>query len=94
MFGALWRGVTRGGAYAGLVSGFVTFLVLHAQLLDPAWFGPGVLHDIVAWLYVEGVNPFSCASIAGLVSVACTILGSKLTRPLPEQHVRELFDGA
>ena len=93
VFGALWRGVTRGGAYAGLVSGFVTFLVLHAQLLDPAWFGSGVLHDVVVWLHVEGVNPFSCASIAGLVSVACTMLGSKLTRPLPESHVRELFDG-
>ena len=38
--GALWRGVTRKGAYAGLVSGFVTFLVLHTQMIDPAWFAP------------------------------------------------------
>ena len=55
--GALWRGVTRAGAYAGLVSGFVTFFILHTQLLDPAWFSPGVLHTGVTWLYVEGPRP-------------------------------------
>ena len=35
---ALWRGVTRRGAYAGLISGMGTFIILHAQLLDPLWF--------------------------------------------------------
>ena len=69
VFGALWRGVTRPGAYAGLVSGFVCFLVLHTQLLDPAWFAPGLLHSVVSWLYIEGINPFSCSSIASLTSV-------------------------
>ena len=29
VMGALWKGVTRAGAYAGLLSGFVTFVVLH-----------------------------------------------------------------
>ena len=93
VFGTLWRGVTRAGAYAGLVSGFVSFLVLHAQLLDPAWFPAGVLHDVVAWLYLEGVNPFSCSAIASLASVVFTIVVSKATRPLPETHVRAVFEG-
>ena len=84
VFGALWRGVTRAGAYAGLVSGFVSFLVLHAQLIDPAWFAPGLLHSVVSWLYIEGVNPFSCSALASLTSVAFTIIVSKVTRPLPE----------
>ena len=92
VFGALWRGVTRAGAYAGLVSGFVCFLVLHAQLLDPAWFAPGLLHSVVSWLYIEGVNPFSCSSIASLTSVAFTIIVSKVTRPLPESHLRAVFE--
>ena len=93
VFGALWRGVTRPGAYAGLVSGFVCFLVLHTQLLDPAWFAPGLLHSVVSWLYIEGINPFSCSSIASLTSVAFTIIVSKVTRPLPETHLRAVFEG-
>ena len=93
VFGTLWRGVTRAGAYAGLVSGFVSFLVLHAQLIDPAWFAPGLLHSVVSWLYIEGVNPFSCSALASLTSVVFTVVVSKATRPLPEPHVRELFEG-
>ena len=94
VFGAFWRGVTRAGAYAGLVSGFVTFLVLHAQLLDPAWFAPGTLHTVISWLYTEGTNPFSCTSLAGLTSVACTVVVSKATQPLPESHLTALFEEA
>ena len=77
VFGALWRGVTRAGAYAGLVSGFVSFLVLHAQLIDPAWFTPGLLHSVVSWLYIEGVNPFSCSALASLTSVVFTVVVSQ-----------------
>ena len=53
MVGALWRGVTKYGAYAGLVAGFVTFLILHTQQLNPEWFGPGWLRDVVTWLQVK-----------------------------------------
>ena len=42
VLGALWHGVTRHGAYAGLLGGFLTFLVLHTQQIDPGWFGPGL----------------------------------------------------
>ena len=73
--GALWRGVTRTGAYAGLVSGFVTFLILHTQMIDPHWFEPGTMHDIVAWLHAEGPSPFSCATLGELMSVGCTYVG-------------------
>ena len=89
--GALWRGVTRTGAYAGLVSGFVTFLVLHTQMIDPAWFAPGLLHTAAAWLHAEGPSPFSCATLGELMSVACTYVVSKATQPLPESHVKALF---
>ena len=86
--GALWRGVTKAGAYAGLVSGFVTFCVLHAQLLDPAWFGD---FFVVAWLYGEGPNPTSCAAIGEGVGVVTTYVVSKLTAPLPQAHVESMF---
>jgi SSS family transporter len=90
--GALWRGVTRHGAYAGLIGGFVSFLVLHAQLLDPHWFSPGTLHDAALWLYAEGPNPYSCAVLGEIVSIALTVIVSKLTTPLPDSHLKELFD--
>ncbi len=92
--GGLWSGVTRSGAYAGLISGFLTFVVLHTQLLDPNWFAAGAVHDVVAWLHGEGPNPFSCAAIGEAVSVAITFGVSKATRPLPEAHVEELFGKA
>ncbi len=92
--GALWRGVTRKGAYAGLVSGFVTFLVLHTQMLDPVWFGPGAVHDVVVWLHTEGPSPFSCAAMGEIMSVACTYGVSKSTQPLPESHMKALLEGA
>ena len=92
MVGALWRGVTRHGAYAGLLSGFLTFAMLYLQLIDPAWFGPGLLHDVATWLYNEGPNPYSCAAMGEFVSVAATIIVSRLTQPLPTEHIRDLFD--
>jgi len=91
VMGVLWRGVTRYGAYAGLASGFFTFLILHMQLLDPAWFGSGVLHGIVTWLHGEGPNPFSCAAMGEGVSIVATFAVSKLTQPLPKDHIEEMF---
>ena len=91
VIGALWRGVTRQGAYAGLLAGFGTFLILHTQLINPYWFTPGTLRDISEWLYAEGPNPYSCAVMGEIVSVAATFLVSRLTKPLPASHLAELF---
>jgi SSS family transporter len=93
IIGALWRGVTRKGAYCGLAAGFFTFLILHTQLLDPGWFGAGWVHDAVGWLHAEGPNPFSCTAMGEFVSIAVTFVVSKLTQPLPEALVNELFEG-
>ena len=92
VIGALWRGVTRYGAYAGLVTGFLTFLVLHTQLINPAWFGSGVMFEIASWLRAEGPNPFSCAAMGEFVSIAATVVVSKLTQPLPDVHLKKLFE--
>ena len=86
--GALWKGVTRAGAYAGLVSGFTTFVVLHAELLNPAWFGN---FFVAEWLAGEGPNPTSCAAIGEGVGVVVTFVVSKLTAPLPDDHIQAMF---
>lgn len=91
VMGALWQGVTRQGAYAGLLSGFLAFVVLYAQLIDPTWFSPGTLHDIVTWLHGEGPNPVSCAAMGELVSVLFTVSVSKMTQPLPQEHLDVMF---
>lgn len=94
VLGALWKGVTRRGAYAGLISGFATFAILHGDVLNPAWVeGAGVLHTIVSWLAGEGPNPVSCAAIGEGVGVVATFLVSKMTVPLPEEHVEAVFSG-
>ncbi len=94
VIGALWRGVTRHGAYAGLSGGFITFIILHMQLLNPEWFEVGTtMHVIVDWLYHEGPNPYSCAVMGEIISIASTVIVSKLTQPLPEEHLDEMFSG-
>jgi len=89
--GALWRGVTRHGAYAGLIGGIGTFILLHAQLLQPHWFPEGAFRHAVNWLLREGPNPYSCAVMGEIVSITLTVVVSKLTQPLPEEHLRQMF---
>ena len=89
--GALWKGVTRTGAYAGLVSGFATFVLLHTQALAPEWFAATPLHGVVLWLHGEGPNPTSCAAIGEGVGVLFTVLVSKFTAPLPRSHIHAMF---
>lgn len=93
VMGALWRGVTKAGAYAGLVCGLGTFIVLHSGMLgaivgsDSTYPLSGVLY----WLYIEAPNPFSCAALGEIVSVLVTWIVSKLTQPLPKVHMEKLF---
>ncbi len=89
--GAVWRGLTRAGAFAGLIGGVAVFSITHAGVVDPAWFNPGVLRDTAAWLHHEAPNPWSCAAMGELVSVLLTWGVSKLTKPLPEAHLQRLF---
>ena len=93
VMGALWRGVTRWGAYAGLVLGMTTFITLHSGVLggvvSPESSFP--LAGVLRWLAAEAPNPYSCAAIGELVSVAATWAVSKATQPLPAEHVSKLF---
>ena len=94
VLGAIWSGVTRAGAFAGFGVGALVFAVTHSGLLDPAWFGPGSLREAALWLEGEAPNPWSCAAMGEIASVAATFAVSKLTRPLSAAHLAELFGGS
>ena len=89
VMGALWRGVTAAGAYAGLVLGMTTFVVLHSGVLPAGGWGP--LDGVLAWLAIESPNPYSCAAIGELVSVVSTWTVSMRTRPLETAHLDQMF---
>ncbi len=91
ILGAVWRGVTRAGAFAGLLSGGVVFIVTFNAMIDPEWFGLGLMRDAAFWLEREAPNPWSCAAMGELVSVTVTVVVSKLTQPLPAAHMERLF---
>jgi sodium/proline symporter len=91
VLGALWSGVTLKGAYAGLLGGFGVFIVLHSQILEPSWFSAVGLEGAVTWLRGEGPNPYSCAVMGEIVSIVLTVVVSKLTQPLSQSHIDELF---
>ena len=91
IIGALWRGVTRRGAYAGLISGMGTFIILHAQLLDPLWFEySSVVQNITGWL-IKQVLILLHALSGEIVSVFTTILVSKFSAKLPREHLDQMF---
>tara|TARA_Y100001970_G_scaffold284748_1_gene402762 strand:- start:979 stop:1356 length:378 start_codon:yes stop_codon:yes gene_type:complete len=90
--GALWKGVTKAGAYAGLLAGFLTFVIFHSQIINPNWFSPeSGLFLIADWLYKEGPNPYSCAVLGEIVSITATFGVSSFSKELPENHLKALF---
>ena len=93
VMGAVWKGVTRSGAYAGLTSGIIAFSIFHSGILNPEWFSAvPALHSAVSWLAREAPNPYSCALMGEIVSVFVTWLVSILTSPLPQEHIEDFFD--
>ncbi len=91
ILGSIWKGVTKAGAFAGLLTGGVVFIVTFNGMIKPEWFAPGTLQNIAIWLRIEAPNPWSCAAMGEVVSLAVTVIVSKLTQPLPEAHTRKLF---
>ena len=89
ILGLFWRGLTRPGAVAGFVTGAGVFIALHAHLLDatteyltaPWW----------QWVLAQGGNPYACAALGEMVSVAMAVLVSFATPKLPQAHLDRVF---
>ena len=93
VLGSLWKGVTRAGCFAGLAGGAGVFVVTHSGVISPDWFETAALRSAAVWLAGEAPNPFSCAAIGEIVSVALTWGVSLVTAKLPDSHLAELFPG-
>jgi Na+/proline symporter len=91
ILGAVWKGVTKSGAFAGLLSGGLVFIITFNAMIKPEWFDPGIWQNMAIWLRIEAPNPWSCAAMGEVVSVLVTVIVSKLTQPLPQAHLRKLF---
>jgi len=91
ILGALWKGVTKAGAFAGLLSGGTVFIATFNGVFSPDWFAPGLLREAAVWLSIEAANPWSCAAMGEIASVLATVVVSKLTQPLPREHMARLF---
>ena len=65
IIGSLWDGVTERGALFGMLTGFISFALLHTQSIP------------VYWLLEQGPNPFACAALSSLSGVLVTILISR-----------------
>ena len=91
ILGSVWKGVTKAGAFAGLLSGGLVFIVTFNAMIKPDWFEPGTLQNIAIWLRIEAPNPWSCAAMGEVISLAVTVAVSKLTQPLPDAHTQRLF---
>jgi len=81
--GVLWRRATRAGAMAGFLAGGACFVLLKSGVLAPLAGGGFVL----AWLAAQAVNPYACATLGALLSVATLVAVSLVTRPPPAAHL-------
>jgi Na+/proline symporter len=94
MVGSLWRRMTAPGAICGFLVGSAGFIVLHYGLLPAGSFDGTALEAVGHWLSRQAPNPYACAAIAELTGIAVSVIVSLCTRPLPEAHLRVVFDGA
>lgn len=92
--GSLWAGVTRAGGIAGFWAGALTFVLVFGEIVSGSWLAGTALESAGRWFDFYATNQYSAATFGALMSALVTIVVSKLTAPLPEAHVRRLFETA
>ena len=89
--GVLWRRSTREGAIAGFFAGGACFILLKSGMINAAWFAAGALEAPGTWLAAQSINPFACATLGGLVSVAAVVAVSLVTAAPSDEHLRRVY---
>ncbi len=91
LLGAIWKGVTKSGAIAGIMTGPIFFLVTYMGFVPFGVWGDGVFGMVMDGWALQGGNPFKSTTIAMGISVTATIAVSLGTKPLPEEHLNVIF---
>jgi Na+/proline symporter len=90
--GSVWFGVTRAGALSGFWAGAVTFILIRAEIVSGLWLAGTGLEDFGRWFAFYATNPYSAATFGAMVSIAVTLVVSKVSTPLPREHLAQLMD--
>ncbi len=69
-------------------------MAVFGGLVSGSWLAGTALEGLGRWFDFYATNQYSAATFGATVSVAVVFAVSKLTAPLPEGHVRRLFDTA
>jgi len=88
--GSFWWGVTRAGALAGFWAGAAVFILIRGQFVNGAWLAGTGLENLGQWFDFYATNPYSAATFGAAASVIVTFAVSRVTVPLPADHLTAL----
>jgi len=91
VIGSIWRGVTPAGALAGFWTGAVIFILIHAEIVSGEWLIDTSLENFGRWFAFYADNPYSAATLAGTTAVLVTVVVSRWTLPLPDEHLAQIL---
>ncbi len=91
--GSVWQGVTPAGALAGFWTGAVVFVLIHAEIVSGHWLRGTTLQEFGEWFSFYAASPYSASVFGGAASVLATVVVSRVSRPLPPEHLTRLHAG-
>jgi sodium/proline symporter len=81
--GSFWWGVTRAGALTGFWAGAIVFVLIRSEFLQRHL-------QLGDWFDFYDTNPYSAATFGAAASVLATVVVSRFTVPLPNDHLDKL----
>lgn len=88
--GSFLTSITRAGALSGFWAGAITFILIRGQFLSGSWLAGTGLDGFGQWFDYYATNPYSAATFGAAVSVLVTLVVSRMTKPLPAEHLEAL----
>lgn len=91
VLGSIWRGVTKAGAIAGFWVGAIIFVLIHTEIISGLWLMGTPLEEFGLWFAFYAKSPYSAATMGGIMSVIVTVLVSRYSNPLPQNHLDQIM---
>ena len=90
--GSVWFGVTRAGALSGFWAGALTFVLIRGDIVSGTWLIGTSFEEFGRWFAFYSTNPYSAATFGAAMSVIVTTVVSRLTTPLPKEHMAQMIE--